>query len=307
MSTNSFVKQKKAYVYALFAILFWSTISSAFKITLRYVSFDELLLWSVIFAIVVLGMINQTGKNPLRKADLSKRSLMSSATMGFFNPFLYYLVLSKAYDLLEAQEAMSLNYIWPVVLVLFSIIFLKQKIKWIAICALFISFFGILVIITDGNITKLNFHNPLGISLALGSALFWATYWILNMIDKREDTGKILLNLTFGLIFILLYFLLTDRKVSIPSVKGLAGCLYIGIFEMSITFVVWLRALNFSKDTAKVSNLVYFSPFLALFWIRLTVGESIRLSTVAGLAFIIFGIVLQQIFSRRKNIITNRK
>ena len=34
--------------------------------------------------------------------------------MGLFNPFLYYLVLFKAYDLLEAQEAGTLNYIWPI-------------------------------------------------------------------------------------------------------------------------------------------------------------------------------------------------
>ena len=34
---------------------------------------------------------------------------------GFLNPFLYYIILFKAYSLLPAQEALSLNYTWPLV------------------------------------------------------------------------------------------------------------------------------------------------------------------------------------------------
>ena len=71
------------------------------------------------------------------------------------------------------------------------------------------------------------------------------------------------------------------------------GTLYIGIFEMSLTFVIWLKALNYSKDTAKVSNLVYLSPFLGLFWINQTVGETIHWYVIAGLVFIVGGILIQ--------------
>ena len=79
------------------------------------------------------------------------------------------------------------------------------------------------------------------------------------------------------------------------------GNIYIGMFEMSITFVIWLKALNYSSDTAKVSNLIYLSPFLALFIINLTVGEKIHTSTILGLVFIIAGIILQQMIGRKNN------
>ncbi len=291
--------QNKAYLLALLAVVFWSTMSSAFKITLRYIPSDQLLLWSSLFGTIALILINQFGKKPLNFKHLSGKEIVSSAIMGFFNPFLYYLVLFKAYELLEAQIAGTLNYTWPIVLVIMSIFLLKQKIILWSIVAIFISFFGIIIISTHGNFINLGTSNPLGILLAVGSALFWAYYWILNMKDKREETGKIFLNLFFGFIYILIYLLFTSDSISFPTGYALLGSIYIGIFEMSLTFVIWLLALKNSENTAKVSNLIYLSPFIALFFIRFTVGEEIHFSTFIGLIFIVGGILIQQFIRKR--------
>jgi len=290
--------QNKAYIFALLAVVFWSTMSSAFKITLRYISFDQLLLWSSFFGTIALLIVNQIGKSPLNFKNISKKEFFASAVMGFFNPFLYYLVLFKAYELLEAQIAGTLNYIWPIALVLMSIVFLKQKISIWSIVAILISFFGIIVISTHGNIVSIGSASTLGIILAVGSAVFWAYYWILNMKDSREETGKIFLNLIFGFIYILLYLLFTSKSISLPVGYAIIGSIYIGVFEMSITFVIWLLALTNSQNTAKVSNLIYLSPFIALFFIRYTVGEEIHFSTFIGLVFIILGILLQQFIKK---------
>jgi drug/metabolite transporter (DMT)-like permease len=285
--------QKKAYLLALLAVLFWSTMSSAFNLTLKHIEFDQLLLWSSLAGMITLLVINQSGENKLRFSEITKKDLFSSALMGLLNPFLYYLILFKAYALLEAQVAGTLNYIWPIALVLLSIPLLHQKIKWLSLLAIFISFFGLVIISTRGDLITFKMANPLGVGLAVGSALFWALYWILNMKDKREETGKIFLNLAFGFVYIFIYLLLTNG-IQIPSSKGVLGGVYIGMFEMSITFVIWLKALQFSSNTAKVSNLIYLSPFIALFFIRYAVGEKIHLATVIGLFFIVAGIILQQ-------------
>jgi len=65
---------------------------------------------------------------------------------------------------------------------------------------------------------------------------------------------------------------------------------------MSLTFVIWLFSINKFRNTAKVSNLIYLSPFIALFFIRFTVGEEIHFSTFIGLIFIVGGILLQQFY-----------
>ena len=293
-------QQKKAYLLALIAILFWSTMSSAFKITLGFISFEQLLFWSTLMGIFTLFIILIFQKQ-FNKELLKPTSLINSAVMGFFNPFLYYLVLFKAYDLLEAQVAGVLNYSWPIVLVILSVIFLKQKIPIYSFLALLISFAGIIIIGTKGDPLQMKFDEPLGVGLALLSALFWGIYWTLNLKDKKRSSQvKIFFNLIFGLIYLLIYLWIKNIAIILPSWQAIMGAVYIGLFELSITFVIWLTALKLSSNTAKVSNLVYLSPVIALFWIWLTVGEKIHLSTIAGLFFIVGGILIQQFLGRQK-------
>ena len=283
----------KAYFYAFLVIFFWSTMSSAFKLSLRQLSYDNLLFYAVFTAVVVLLiLVFISGKwNEFKKQDIKK--LKMSALMALLNPFGYYLVLFKSYDLLRAQEAGVLNYTWPVILVLLSVLFLGQKIGIKGFIAMGISFFGLLLISTEGNIFSLKFTNPLGVSLAVGSAFLWAFYWILNLKDSRDSLVKIATNMIFGLLYISLFLALFSNW-DVIEIQHLTGALYIGVFEMGISFVWWLVALKNAPNTAKISNMVFLSPFLALFWIRIFVGEPILSSTMIGLGFIITGILLQQ-------------
>ena len=291
-------KQKQAYLYAISAILLWSTIASAFKITLQFTDFYHILLISSIVSLIcIFGILLWQNKSNLL-FSLNRKQIGRAAVRGFLNPFLYYLVLLKAYTLLRAQEAGTLNYIWPVTLVLLSIPLLKQKIGWKSIIAILISFFGIVVISTEGHISSLEFREPLGVVLAVGSSIFWALYWILNIRDKTDDVLKLFLNFLFGASFIILYIFIVE-DFEFPNLKGFAGAVYIGLFEMGFTYILWLLALRNSENTAKVSNLVFLSPFISLMIIRIFVGEKILLATIAGLALIIGGILLQQ-FSNRK-------
>lgn len=285
--------QQKAYIFAISAILLWSTIGSAFKITLRFIPFIDLLFYAVIVSTICLfATVVLQGKLNLLKG-LTVKDFISSAVLGFLNPFLYYLVLLKAYDLLLAQEAGTLNYIWPVVLVLLSIPLLGQKIDWLSITAILISFLGTVIIGTQGKLLTLTFNNPAGVAMALGSAVFWSLYWIYNVKDKKDEILKLLLNFIFGLVYITLFIVVTSG-FSPPDSRGLLGSIYIGLFEMGITYILWLKALKFSVTTANVSNLVFTSPFISLVIIHFVVGESIMTSTIVGLGLIVGGIFLQQ-------------
>lgn len=291
-------QQNKAYLLALLAVLFWSTMSSAFKLSLRYAEFDVILFWSAIIGTIALSLLLLFKKDISIKKQFTRQNILKSAVMAFFNPFLYYIVLLKAYSLLEAQIAGILNYSWPIVLVLLSVPLLKQKIPFSSFVALFISFIGIIVIGTNGHPFTMNINEPYGVFLALFSAVLWAIYWILNLKDKkRKSEEKIFLNLFLGFIYISIYLLINGTKIGIPSWQVILGSSYIGLFELSITFVIWLNALKLSSNTAKVSNLVFLSPFIALFWIWLTVGEEIHLSSVFGLIFLVAGIILQQLMA----------
>ena len=287
-------KQKRAYVCASVAVLFWATSASAFKISLRYVDIFSLLFYASITSTgAFLIYILLSNRLNLLKA-LSGKDYLYSALLGFLNPFLYYAVLFKAYSILPAQEAQPLNFVWPITLVLLSIPMLKQKIKSKDILAMFISFVGVFVISTRGDIFGFRFTNITGVLLATGSSVVWALFWIYNVRDKRDEVVRLFLNFAFGSILTFLLMVLLGG-VHIPNPPGLLGAVYVGLFEMGITFLLWLKALKLSKTTAHVTHLIYMVPFLSLVLISFTVGEAIFPSTIVGLIFIVGGIILQKI------------
>ncbi|MCK5840188.1 MAG: DMT family transporter [Bacteroidales bacterium] len=286
-------KQKKAYIYALTAVLFWSTIGSAFKITLRYVDFIHILLYASFISIILLFCMLWIQKKTILIRSITKKDIFRSAGLGFLNPFLYYLTVLKAYDLLLAQEAIVINYVWPITLVLLSIPILKQKISLKSFLAILISFAGVVFIAIKGNLSQLHFSNIEGVLLALLSTVFWSLFFILNVKDKRDTVLKMLLNFIFGFIYVLITIIIF-YGIKIPTVEGIIGSVYIGIFEMGITFVIWLKSLQISSSTAKVSNLIFLSPLLSLILVSLIVGEQIMDYSIVGLVFIIGGIIIQR-------------
>jgi drug/metabolite transporter (DMT)-like permease len=279
-------------IYAILSVLLWSTQATAFKLTLRYTNQFGLLVLSSSTSLIVY-LIWLTATNKFTDQVKNFKGNAKSLILGFLNPFLYYIVLFTAYSLLKAQEALVLNYLWPIVLTIFSSVLLKKPLTPVKLIALFLSFSGAFITITQGNIKNLSFKNPLGVTLALLSTVIWALYWLLNMTDKRETETKLFYNFLFGNLYLLIFTLIL-RPVKISSPIALLGGIYVGLFEMGITFLLWLKALSTIKDTARVSNLIYFAPFLSLLFISLVLKEKIYTSTIIGLVLIISGVLLQE-------------
>lgn len=289
-------KQSKAYLFAFIAIFFWSTVGSAFKLSLRSVDFLQLLFFASFVSLLVFGTILVVQKKVILIKEYGTGGLWHSALLGLLNPFGYYVVLLEAYELLPAQEAVALNYIWPVTLVILSIPILKQPIHLKNVLAIVISFAGTVVVATHGQFSSIHLSNTLGVILALSSSLIWASFWIFNVKDKRDEVVKLFLNFVFGFIYTAIACLLFS-EIKIPDLRGTIGVIYIGFFEMGITFVLWLMALQLSETTARVTNLIYISPFLSLIFVNTIVGEKILPATVVGLALLVSGILLQTYFS----------
>jgi len=292
--------QTKAFVFAALAICFWSTVATAFKLTLQSVSVPELLFYSSSASTLALWIVVFIGRTQNR-VPFDKRFLTRSVILGGINPFLYYLVLFHSYSLLPAQEAQALNYTWPIVLVLMSVVFLKQRADRTTFLAMSISFFGVIVIGTRGDVFTLRVSSPLGDTLALGSAFLWSVYWIGNLRSDTNPLMQMAMNFFFGTLFIAAYyFLFCDFRIL--AMKDYLGCAYVGFFEMGMTFLLWHAALRNTRNTAVISNLVYVSPFLSLLLINIVLDEEIQVSTVIGLQLIVSGIVLHQVLDRRKTL-----
>jgi len=286
-------KTRQSYIYAGLAIFFWSTVPTAFKTGLKELAILQLLtIASLTSALALFAILLSEKKTGQIKTSTSK-DLLNSALLGLINPFIYYMILLKAYQLLPAQVAQPLNMIWPIILVFLSVPILKQKIENKSFLALFISFAGVYIISSQGKLFNPGHADITGVLLATGSSFFWAFYFILNVRDKRDEAVKLFLNFLFGSIYLIAAVIITGSWPVNAGYKGIIASIYIGLFEMGITFFFWLKALRLSVTTDKVSNLVYIAPFLSLIFVHFILREPVFYTTLAGLLLIISGILIQ--------------
>ncbi len=286
--------QAKAYVYAALTVFFWSTVATAFEIGLRDLNSIQLLLVANITALLVFFvlLLLQRKFNLLR--EVTTREFGLSALQGLLNPFAYYLLIFKAYSLLPAQVAQPANFVWPVVLMLLSVPLLKQPLRFYNVVALLVSFAGVLILSSQGNLHSFRIVQPLGIALALLSSLVWSLFWIANLKDNRDNLIKLFLSSLFSAGYILILALATDNFSPVLS-KPLYAPVYIGLFEMGITFAFWLKALQLSDSTGKVANFIYLTPFISLIFIHLILHEELYYTSFIGLCLIVGGILIGRI------------
>jgi len=283
----------KAYIYALCSVVLWSTVATAFKLGLKELSPLYLILTASAVSLLTFFIVILVQGKTKELFAVSWSGLGKSALLGALNPFGYYLILFEAYSLLPAQVAQPLNMVWPITLALLSAPLLKQKITFRNIIAILISFIGVIFISSQGSLSGIANTNPTGALLAVGSSIIWALFWILSVLDKRDEIFKLFWNFAFGLIYLLIAaFVYTDFEW--PGLKGLPAAIYIGLFELGITYILWMKAMQLSENNAKTGNLIFLSPFLSLVFIHFILGEKIFITTFIGLAFIISGIWVQQ-------------
>ncbi|HDY7969333.1 TPA: DMT family transporter [Vibrio vulnificus] len=295
------MNERRALGFGLSAVLLWSTVATAFKLTLAEFSPIQMLtVASVVSAMALLTICALQGK----LTQISTTFLSNPwyyLLLGLINPLAYYLILFKAYDLLPASQAQAINYSWAITLTLMAAVFLGQKIRkqdWVA-CVF--SYVGVIVIATKGDLLGLSFESPVGVALALTSTLLWAGYWILNTKNQADPIVGVLLGFLVAIPFAIALAVIEGQSWGQISMQGWLAVTYVGLFEMGVTFVLWLSALKLTNNTSRISNLIFASPFISLMLLSSIIGEEIHPTTLIGLMLIIAGLVIQQIkWGKRK-------
>jgi drug/metabolite transporter (DMT)-like permease len=285
---------RKEYLLAILAVLFWSTSPTAFKLGLRFQDSYQLLTGASLTSVLVLGLFILATRRRSQLGDLKWQDFRFSALMGFMNPVAYYLILFKAYSILPAQVAQPLNMIWPIVLVLISIPLLRQHITWRSLGAMLLSFSGVVVVSWQGGTAADIPGNRMGVILALSTSVIWAFYFLFNAKDQKDPVIRLWLNFMFASLYLILGGFVRGTMLPV-SVEGWGTAIYVGIFEMGVTFVLWLMAIQAAPTTDRISNLVYLAPFINLGIVRLVLKEQIFGSTVIGILLLVTGILIQNL------------
>ncbi|WP_447553468.1 DMT family transporter [Vreelandella sp. EE22] len=289
-------QDRKAIACGLGAVALWSTVATAFKLALSYMSPLELMWIAALVSWMLMGAL------VIKRAQLAqalKTGWKTAAWAGVMNPVAYYLMLFAAYDRLPGQEAMALNYTWALAMALLAVPLLGQRLTRRDVAAGCVAYAGVWVIATRGQVFNVAFEDPLGVILALCSTLIWAVYWLLNARDTREPLVGQWQNFSVGLP-ILTFLLLLGPGMNWHGMQALGAGIYVGLFEMGVAFILWQLAVRNVSRTAKVSNLIFLSPPVSLLLLHLVVGEPLLTSTFLGLGLILTGLALQQFTGSKK-------
>lgn len=286
----------KAMALACGAVLSWSTVATAFKMALRYLSHFEMLLVASLTSLLIFAVVVTVRHQWPSVVRLDRRQWWYFAGLGLLNPVAYYLVLFKAYDLLPAQVAQPINYAWPIVLLVLLAVFAGQPIPRRKYIGMAVSLGGVALISLGTSDASGLSVSAEGLLLAALSAVLWASYW---MLDNRRKTGvdssvALFLSFLFGSAYLVAGAAVVGADLH--TLPGVLSGMYVGAFEMGIPFICFGMAMRLTSNPALVNQLCYLSPFLSLFFIAVVLGEPVVLTTYVGLALIVLGIVFNQYF-----------
>jgi hypothetical protein len=286
------MNERRATLLGLAAVLCWSTVAAAFKLALRRLDPPQLLLIATATSLVVLFAVLAVQRRLPLILRSQRGQILRAAGLGVLNPAVYYLVLFEAYDRLPAQVAQPLNFTWALTLSWLSVPMLGHKLGRRDLVAGLVCYAGVVLIATGGRVADLQFDDPLGVALALGSTLLWSFYWLGNARLKLDPVVGLFWNFAVGLPLVLgATLLLSDLDI---ARAGLPAALYVGAVEMGFAFVLWLSALKATANASRIANLIFLAPFLSLLFIRFVADEPIRPATLGGLVLIVGGILWQR-------------
>ena len=95
-----------------------------------------------------------------------------------------------------------INFSWPVMIVILSIPILKQTIDIKSFLSIIVSYIGVVVIASKGNVFSMQFESPLGVIYILITTVIWALFWLFNTKNSNDTVVSLFLIFLFSLPYI---------------------------------------------------------------------------------------------------------
>ncbi len=287
---------KKNYIYAFLCVLIWSTMGSVSKLVLEDVPSFQTLMISSLFAFLFLFGMNIVRRKIKMVLKYNIKDLSIMAGLGFVGIFLYTVLYYYGLSQLSFQIACILNYLWPVMIVLFSSLILKERLTWIKVVAMLCSFIGI-VILSIGNESSSQTHTVLGMISCIVAA---ACYGLFSVLNKKYDYDQNISMMILWFVSMICSFvsgIMSETWVMLNGMQWLS-LIWLGVFVNAIAYLLWAIALSHSDNTAKIANMAFLTPFLSLLVSVVLLNEMIEFKAIVALIFIVGGIVIQNILSQ---------
>jgi len=283
--------RNRSYLNLALCILLWASIPVASKKILAELNNLQMLFYSTVFSAIALGVLVQWQRKYAILFQYTLRDIAHLSWLGFLGAFLYYVLLYGAFANTSAAEGFVLAYTWPILVSLLAVPLLGQRLSAVRVTAIAISFGGVVLIVTRGQMVSFQVENLSGNVLALCGAFVFALFSILGNRARYDLTVAAFIYFCAALLCSGAAVALTGN-LPLPSPSVWGWILYNGLLVNGVSYLFWFKALEHG-ETFIVSNLLYLTPVLSLPLVRIFLDEPVHASAVSGLLLILAGILLQ--------------
>lgn len=280
--------QKKGIIFAFITVALWATLAVGLKMAVSRMDSFVVTVYIGFFATLALLVWLIIRKKTGKVWTLFKKYPYYFILTGIIGLGLQQVLYLKGYKLLPASQVVIIFYLYPLLMVLLSALFFKEKTTWKSVLFILLGFLGVYVLISKGTFIMIDIS--IGVIVTLLASLSWALFSVLIKQKKFDiDIGMFLFNL-FGLLFLagmIPYFGFSFQVYPIE----LLGMIYLAIFPTAIAFITWNKALTLTK-TSTCSNIALLTPLLSIIVIFIILKEPMYMSQITGLLLIIGSVFL---------------
>ncbi|MEM0155353.1 MAG: DMT family transporter [Thermoplasmataceae archaeon] len=209
----------------------------------------------------------------------------------------------------EGTETASISsilvYTYPIFSIIFSTIFLSEKIRPMTIAGSIFGFAGIILIFVD----QLAIKPGIGLVLLLASAISWAggTIFYKKYVHTTHPAMVNSMQYLYALPFILIWAFSTESfNVSGITWQFILISLYVGIFGTAIAYFIYLRLYR-QHSVSSISSYFFTVPALSILFSYLILGQTETLFTYIGFASVAAGIFLTSRSENRNEAVGNNQ
>jgi len=297
------VGKNRAWWLLVFCNLFWAG-NYVFG---KYVVSEMSPLWLTfsrwVLALVILIPLAQLLEKPDWKQ--AAKAWLPLSLMGLLGVIGFNVLLYSSLEHTSATNAALVTALNPVVIVLFSVIFLREKVSRIQASGFVLSLLGVLVILTRGHVTQVfQIQYNQGDLLVLGCVLVWTLYSIIGKRVKGvPPVTATAVSTTLATVMMLPFALAQGIDFSAISPLALSGILYIVLFPSICSFVFWnvsVRAVGASQAGITLNLIPVFTAMISA-----VLGEVITQAQVWGGLLVFIGVTfasgfVEQQWKRKK-------
>lgn len=282
------------YSEALFAVTVWGASFIATKVALNDISPITVVWLRFLMGTLILGVTVVLQKQ-FRLPEKTEWAYF--ALLGFLGITFHQWLQSNGLQTSEAGTTAWIVATTPVFMALLGWFLLKEKPGWMKTSGILIAFFGVLVVVSKGQLNSISigrFGAP-GDVLILISAVNWAIFSTVSRRGLKSLPASLMMFyvMCFGWLFTSILFFPTTGLADIGNltVNGWMGIAFLGIFCSSLAYIAWYDALK-ALTTAETGAFLYIEPLVAVVVAFFVLGEAIRPASLLGGAVILFGVWL---------------